>query len=161
MARVNAIEEDAQLVGQLRQPSTCRAAMNEVIRRYSEPLYWQIRRLVENHDDELKSYHVTCQLLEKYPDLNALCFTAAGVHAGCQAVLDLKREKDMKIICFDVNNPVKELIRQGVISATICQQPFQQGSKPIKLLFNYLTTGIAPENPLFYTNAFIKIYENL
>ena len=51
MARVNAIEEDAQLVGQLRQPSTCRAAMNEVIRRYSEPLYWQIRRLVENHDD--------------------------------------------------------------------------------------------------------------
>lgn len=51
MARVSVIEEDQELVGRLRQPATCRAAMNEVIRRYSEPLYWQIRRLVENHDD--------------------------------------------------------------------------------------------------------------
>lgn len=51
MARVNAIEEDQQLVERLRRPETCRAAMNEVIRRYSEPLYWQIRRLVECHDD--------------------------------------------------------------------------------------------------------------
>lgn len=51
MARVNTIVEDPQLVEQLRQPATCRAAMNEVIRRYSEPLYWQIRRLVANHDD--------------------------------------------------------------------------------------------------------------
>lgn len=51
MARVNVIEEDPKLVEQLRQPETCRAAMNEVIRRYAEPLYWQIRRLVENHDD--------------------------------------------------------------------------------------------------------------
>ncbi|MDE6165016.1 MAG: RNA polymerase subunit sigma-70, partial [Muribaculaceae bacterium] len=51
MARVNVIEEDQELVGRLRQPETCRTAMNEVIRRYSEPLYWQIRRLVESHDD--------------------------------------------------------------------------------------------------------------
>lgn len=132
--------------------------INTISKRYPQI---ELLEIVENHDDELKSYHVTCQLLEKYPDMNALCFTAAGVRAGCQAVLDLKREKEMKIICFDVNNPVKELIRQGVISATICQQPFQQGSKPIKLLFNYLTTGIAPENPLIYTKSFIKIYENL
>lgn len=43
--------EDSKLIERLRQPQTCREAFNDVMRRYSEPLYWQIRRMVENHDD--------------------------------------------------------------------------------------------------------------
>ena len=43
--------EDTDLIDRLRRPESCRKAFNEVIRRYSEPLYWQIRRMVENHDD--------------------------------------------------------------------------------------------------------------
>lgn len=44
-------KEDPQLVERLRDESTARDAFGEVIRRYSEPLYWQIRRMVQNHDD--------------------------------------------------------------------------------------------------------------
>ena len=44
-------KENANLIERLRQPESCRAAFNEVVREYSEPLYWQIRRMVENHDD--------------------------------------------------------------------------------------------------------------
>lgn len=43
--------EDKALVARLRDPSTARAAFGEVIKRYTEPLYWQIRRMVQNHDD--------------------------------------------------------------------------------------------------------------
>ena len=43
--------EDTELIERLRQPATCRQAFNEVMRLYSEPLYWQVRRMVENHDD--------------------------------------------------------------------------------------------------------------
>ncbi|MDE6283517.1 MAG: RNA polymerase sigma factor [Muribaculaceae bacterium] len=43
--------EDTDLIERLRQPATCREAFNDVMRRYSEPLYWQIRRMVESHDD--------------------------------------------------------------------------------------------------------------
>ena len=35
----------------LRDPSQARKAFGEAIRAYTEPLYWQIRRLVDNHDD--------------------------------------------------------------------------------------------------------------
>lgn len=35
----------------LRDPSQARKAFGETIRAYTEPLYWQIRRLVDNHDD--------------------------------------------------------------------------------------------------------------
>ena len=44
-------KETPELIERLRQPSTVREAMNEVIRIYSEPLYWQIRRLVQRHED--------------------------------------------------------------------------------------------------------------
>lgn len=43
--------EDPVLIERLRTPASCRVAFNEVMRTYSEPLYWQIRRMVENHDD--------------------------------------------------------------------------------------------------------------
>ncbi len=43
--------DDPALIERLRDSSTCREAFGEVIRTYSEPLYWQIRRMVQNHDD--------------------------------------------------------------------------------------------------------------
>lgn len=39
------------LIEQLRDPSTARAAFTQVIADFTEPLYWQIRRMVESHDD--------------------------------------------------------------------------------------------------------------
>jgi len=44
-------KENVQLIERLRQPDSCRMAFNEVVREYAEPLYWQIRRMVESHDD--------------------------------------------------------------------------------------------------------------
>lgn len=43
--------DNPKLIARLRDPSTCREAFNEVVRLYSQPLYWQIRRMVESHDD--------------------------------------------------------------------------------------------------------------
>ena len=45
------ISKEVSLIERLRDKATCRDAFNEVIRLYSEPLYWQIRRMVDNHDD--------------------------------------------------------------------------------------------------------------
>lgn len=43
--------ENPQLIARLRDPATVREAFGEVISLYSEPLYWQIRRMVQSHDD--------------------------------------------------------------------------------------------------------------
>ncbi len=40
-----------ELIAKLRDPSQCRDAFGEVIKLYGEPLYWQIRRMVESHED--------------------------------------------------------------------------------------------------------------
>lgn len=43
--------DDEKLVERLRDPSTCREAFGELIKLYSEPLYRQIRRTVQSHED--------------------------------------------------------------------------------------------------------------
>lgn len=44
-------KENPELIAELRDPAKCRQAFNRVIATYSEPLYWQIRRMVQSHDD--------------------------------------------------------------------------------------------------------------
>jgi RNA polymerase sigma-70 factor (ECF subfamily) len=44
------IDEDI-LIERLRDPEARRAAFSDMVKVYSEPLYWHIRRMVLNHDD--------------------------------------------------------------------------------------------------------------
>lgn len=39
------------LVERLHDPKTQQAAFSELVKEYSEPLYWQVRKIVLNHDD--------------------------------------------------------------------------------------------------------------
>ncbi len=43
--------ENQELIDRLRDPEKCREAFSDVIKLYGQPLYWQIRRMVENHED--------------------------------------------------------------------------------------------------------------
>lgn len=43
--------DESLMVERLRDPATCRNAFSEVIERYGERLYWQIRRMVQSHED--------------------------------------------------------------------------------------------------------------
>lgn len=47
----NKPKEDELLTARLRDSGKARAAFGDVIKLYSEPLYWQIRRMVQSHDD--------------------------------------------------------------------------------------------------------------
>lgn len=119
-----------------------------------------IAETIENSDDEFESYDKTLELLSRHPEINALYFTAGGVYGGCRAVLSAGR-KDIRIIAYDKIPTTRGLVEQDVISATICQQPSVQGSRPLQLLFDYLMTGEKPEKEYYYTAVDIRIKENL
>lgn len=121
----------------------------------------QVVEVIENADDDYKSYEVVSALLERQPHLSALYFTAAGVYGGCRAVLGASLQNPLKIITFDAVPSTREMLQKGVISATICQQPRQQGAKSLSLLVDYLLTGNLPEETLCYMDLSIKIRENL
>lgn len=116
---------------------------------------------VNNNDDETESYDLTAGLLARHPEINALYFTAGGVYGGCRAVTDAGRSDGMTIITYDMVNTTKEYVEKGLIAATICQQPFLQGTKPLEILFAYLTAGTLPAVENDYVDIDIRIRENL
>lgn len=119
----------------------------------------RIAEILENHDDEFESYSLTKELLRRHPDMNALFFAAAGVHGGCRAVEESGRRP--KIITFDEVPTTLEMLRRGIISATISQQPIRQGGRSLDLLFEYLTSGTVPEQVEHFVEHSIIIRENI
>lgn len=134
------------------------AGFKHAIEKYN---HIKVVETIMNHDDDFVSYDMTSQLLKTHPEINALFFAAGGVYGGCRSVLAQNRAKDMTIITFDQVESTKEMIQKDVISATICQEPFVQGSKPLDILFTYLATGELPEQEYNYTAVDIRIKENL
>ena len=135
------------------------AGFTEVLRPYSDHIH--ITEIVETHDDEIESYEKTTRLLTEHPEINALYFAAGGVYGGCRSIKALNRQNDIRVISYDKVPTTRELVMEGVIAATICQQPNVQGSKPLALLFAYLTTGELPEKEYNYVAVDIRIKENI
>lgn len=116
---------------------------------------------VNNNDDDQISFALTKKLLEKHPEINAFYFTAGGMYGGCQAIEAFAPKNDMTVITNDIVPKTREYMQKGLIAATICQQPFQQGFQPLALLFAYLTTGEKPASENNYVDVDIRIRENL
>lgn len=116
---------------------------------------------VNNNDDDQVSCELTKKLLADHPEINAFYFTAGGVYGGCQAIEAFTRKNDMTVITNDMVPTTREYMQKGLIAATICQQPLQQGSQPLSLLFTYLTTGEKPAAENNYVDVEIRIRENL
>ena len=66
-----------------------------------------------------------------------------------------------KVITFDEVPTTLEMLKDGIISATISQQPVRQGSRSLDILFEYLTSGILPEQEQNFVELSIKIRENI
>lgn len=116
---------------------------------------------VENEDDEIDSYNVTKDMLESHPEINALFIVAGGVYGACKALKTIPNYHRIKTVCFDDFPKTKELVKDGTIFATVCQQPIRQGELALEVLFNYLIDQIKPEKPELYTDIKIKIKSNI
>jgi len=114
-----------------------------------------------NNDDDEESYAVTKNMLTDYPEIDALFLTAAGVNGACRAVCELDLDGKLSIVSYDATESTCKLIKDGVISVTIAQQPITQGAMPLDILLDFLCMGALPEKEFNYTEIEIKIKENL
>ena len=120
----------------------------------------RIEETIENHDDDNESYEKVKEMLASHPEINVLYFAAGGVAGGCRAAVESGRIDAMRIFTYDCVPSTKKLLDDGIITATICQQPYKQGYLPVELLSRYLIEGISCEE-FHYTDIDIRIKENL
>lgn len=115
----------------------------------------------ETNDDEIQAYDVTKRVLESHPEIDAIFVVAGGVYGVCRAVLAMGLQEKLRIVCFDSVPTTVEMMQKGIVQATICQQPYAQGYRSVKLAFDVLVSGIPPETDRFIVENEIKIQENL
>lgn len=69
--------------------------------------------------------------------------------------------KDIKVVVFDLLGDTKDLIMEGIIDFAIDQNPFEQGYRAIKVLFDYIYAKREPEQEYQYTDISVKMKYNL
>ena len=100
--------------------------------------------VIETYND----YHVTrrkvAEALARNPRLNAVYMANQSV-AGCaDAIKEAGKTGLLRVICHDVSENTKTLLRERRVDLTISQDIFNQGYQPLMLLQGLLQRGIDP-----------------
>ena len=116
----------------------------------------------EDNDDDFHGYEKVYGMLKAHDDIKALFFAASGgTYGACRAIIALGRERDMTVVSFDTVPEIIEMIKNGVIDATIYQHPRRQGQKAMQLVYDYLINGIGPDRELHIMKNDIRILQNI
>lgn len=80
-----------------------------------------------------KSYHLTEELLEKYPDLELIAglneYSSVG---AARAVKDCGAERRVKVVGVDSSQEAVELMEQGIFQGIVVQKAFKMGYLGVK-----------------------------
>lgn len=115
----------------------------------------------ENRDDEFESYRIMTEMLSEHLDIDAIFIVAGGVQGAGRAIKTFLKTRPICVISFDDVPTTKDLIRDGTIQATICQQPVRQGELSLEVLFDYFLDRRPPAKREIYTDIQIKLKTNI
>lgn len=114
----------------------------------NELSHFEIVAMVENNDDDQRSYEATRSVLAQHPDLTGVFFSAAGIEGGLNALEDAGLLGKINVVTVDLTNVVKHNLRNGNITATVCQEPHKQGFEAVRVMFDLLLAEKYPANDI-------------
>lgn len=106
-------------------------------------------------------YDFTVKLIKENPDLNGIFVTYGKTEVVGRALMDIGKQKEIKVIGYDLSDEIIELLKQDVLQAIICQEPFNQGYYSVKLLYNYIVEGKKPTLSIVNTKLEAVFRENV
>jgi len=109
----------------------------------------------EAEADDTKIYKNTLEALNKFFNLSGIIILTGRVNGIVRAIEERGLTGKIKIVCFDYDDEVIELIKKGVIYAAIGQDAFSQGHDPIIAMYNYLVTGEKPASVSYTRTEYI------
>jgi len=121
----------------------------------------QIVGEVENLDQAATAYDQAQDFMTAHPDLRGIYVTAGGPFGAAAAVRDAGKAGEVQVVSFDFVDETMEFVAEGVIYATIGQNPFAQGHDPAIRLFNYLVAGEVPPCARLVTDASVVTADNI
>lgn len=138
--------------------SRYRGFCSELREHYPNMTILDKRYLTDNAIDDFIS---AVDMLQKFPDVNAVYVMQSGNASICEGICKADPARKIRIIAHDLAEPQMRLMRQGMITAAITQQPEEQGAQALEILFRYLAYGEVPENKFIYKDLSIHIAQSL
>lgn len=114
---------------------------------------------IEAVDNDELVYTKAMEVMREFPNLKGFMITSGGAVSIARAIKDMGRTGKTKIVCFDYDKEILDLINKKIVYAAMGQDPFGQGHDPIVAMFNYLATNTEPED-INYTRAEIIDFRN-
>jgi ribose transport system substrate-binding protein len=101
--------------------------------------------------DRVRAKSNATDALIKYPDIAALVgLWSYNGPAILNAVIDARKVGQVKIICFDEEDPTLAGVKDGAIYATVVQQPYEFGYQSVQLIAKVIggDSSVIPSNKL-------------
>jgi ribose transport system substrate-binding protein len=97
----------------------------------------------------LEAELVTKKILRENRDLVAIfCTSALDGMGAAKAIIDLKKQNEVTIICFDDLPETLEYIKKGIIYASIVQRPYEMGYGGVNMIMDIIEGKKVPEENL-------------
>lgn len=95
------------------------------------------------------------QLLRKLTEnrVDGIYFATSSIEACMEAIE--KTDRKYRIVASDLSPVVRNGLKKNIIDFTIYQNPYEQGYRPVKLLFDCLCNKQMPGKEMYYTESTI------
>ena len=110
---------------------------------------FKIVGIYENQDDPEMAYYSTEKLLRELPDVGGIYINSANSETVCKKVIEKGLGGKIKIVSSDIFPVLADYINQGIVHASIFQDPFTQGRVAFKRLYEYIAEGKRCEEEIF------------
>ena len=121
----------------------------------------QIMGMAEHKNDIERCRSLTLDFLQQYPRLAGIYVAEGGYPSGAaSALVQAGAAGRVKLIVHDLVDETMKYLSEGVITATIGQDPFAQGHDPVIHLFNHITAHWTSPTPRLLTEMDIITLEN-
>ena len=121
----------------------------------------QIVEAAEDQNDVERCTLLTLEFLQRYPHLAGIYVTEGAAPLGAaRALVQAGAAGRVRLITHDLVDETMKFVAQGVITATIGQDPFAQGHDPVIHLFNHLVAGWMPSMPRLLASTDVITPEN-
>ena len=111
------------------------------------------------NENDYRAYDLVREKLKNNIHVDMVYIVGEGICGTCQAISEFQRKR-IDVVCYDDVAHTKELFYEGKISATICQQPYQQGYHAVQQCFNWFIEASDQMKDTVLLENVIKIRES-
>ncbi len=115
----------------------------------------------EYQDEEFTMRDLLGEVFSAHPDLAGIYgTTSVALSAAGGYLAEHGLQSAVRLVGFDTDDEIAQFIREGIVDASILQDPFSQGYYSLKLLARHLMQAWEPSQSSYFTRMEILLREN-